>query len=117
MVIEDVATGRFLGNVALHVMAPELGEAMLSYGITREARGHGYTTRAVRLVCRWGFETARFQRLTAGTAPGNVASQRVLERAGFSREGLERSRLPGADGDRVDNVLWSLLPGDTSWTS
>ncbi|MFD0556043.1 RimJ/RimL family protein N-acetyltransferase [Stackebrandtia endophytica] len=117
MVIEDVETGRFLGNIALHVMAPELGEAMLSYGLTRQARGRGYTTRAVRLVCRWGFEVARFQRLTAGTAPGNIDSQRVLERAGFTREGLERSRLPGADGDRIDNILWSLLPKEMSWTS
>jgi RimJ/RimL family protein N-acetyltransferase len=51
-------------------------------------------------------------RLVSGTAPENVASQRVLERAGFQREGYERSRLPGVDGGRIDNVLFSLLPGE-----
>ena len=43
-------------------------------------------------------------RLVAGTAPDNVASQGVLQAAGFVQEGLARKRLPGADGRRVDDV-------------
>ena len=41
---------------------------------------------------------------------GNAASERVLERAGFTREGVVRS-LPVPDGRRVDKTLFSLLPG------
>ncbi len=42
-------------------------------------------------------------------APENPASQRVAERAGFTREGLLRAWLPTAEGRR-DSVLFSLLP-------
>ena len=42
---------------------------------------------------------------------GNAASERVLERAGFTREGIVRS-LPVPDGRRGDKTLFSLLPGE-----
>jgi RimJ/RimL family protein N-acetyltransferase len=44
--------------------------------------------------------------------PHNVGSQRVLEKAGFQREGYLRSRLPGLDGQRVDDVLYGLVAED-----
>jgi RimJ/RimL family protein N-acetyltransferase len=34
----------------------------------------------------------------------------VLERAGFEREGYQRSRLPGPDDTRIDDILYALLP-------
>jgi len=40
-----------------------------------------------------------------------MESERVLERAGFTREGVVRS-LPKPDGRRVDKTLFSLLPGE-----
>jgi RimJ/RimL family protein N-acetyltransferase len=42
---------------------------------------------------------------------GNIASERVLERAGFTREGVVRS-MPKPGGRRVDKTLFSLLPGE-----
>jgi len=46
--------------------------------------------------------------------PDNVASQRVLERAGFRREGYQRGALPGPAGTRIDDILYALLPTDLS---
>jgi RimJ/RimL family protein N-acetyltransferase len=51
------------------------------------------------------------QRLELTTAPDNVASQRVAERVGFTREGLLRGLVAANDGRR-DNVLFALLPAD-----
>ncbi len=42
---------------------------------------------------------------------GNPESERVLERAGFTREGVLRS-LPKRSGGRADMTLYSLLPGE-----
>jgi [ribosomal protein S5]-alanine N-acetyltransferase len=42
---------------------------------------------------------------------GNTASERVAERAGFTREGVVRS-MPKPDGRRIDKTLFSLLPTD-----
>jgi RimJ/RimL family protein N-acetyltransferase len=44
--------------------------------------------------------------------PTNLGSQRVLEKAGFTREAYLRSRLPGNDGRRTDDVQFALLAED-----
>ena len=66
----------------------------------------GFTTRAVNIVADWAFARVGIIRLIAGTAPDNVASHRVLERAGFEREGYHRGRLPGPNGTRIDDIQW-----------
>lgn len=100
--------GAFAGT--LGVFNTRLGrQAMIGYSVRPEFRGRGVATRAVRLACAWAFASG-FQRLVAGTAPDNVASQRVLGKAGFLRETVERSRFDGPDGTRVDDVLHVLFP-------
>jgi RimJ/RimL family protein N-acetyltransferase len=112
LVITDAATGAVAGDIGLYYQEPRTGQAMVGYTLLPEWRGRGYTTRAVRLLARWAFDQARIARLIAGTNPANVASQRVLERAGFRREGYQRGRLPGPAGSRTDDVLYALLPHD-----
>ncbi|WP_432979670.1 GNAT family N-acetyltransferase [Dactylosporangium sp. CA-233914] len=98
----------YLGEIALYYAEPVLKEAMIGYSLTPEARGHGYAARAARLVTDWGFDIG-MARMIAGTATDNVASQRVLEAAGYTREALQRERLPGPDGARIDNVAFAKL--------
>jgi RimJ/RimL family protein N-acetyltransferase len=112
LTIRDVPSGRFAGEISLYYGDLLGGEAMIGYGLARDWRGRGYATRAVRLLACWAFEQTAIARLIAGTAPENVGSQRVLERAGFVREGYLRSRLPGVGGTRIDDILYSLLPSD-----
>jgi len=86
---------------------------MIGYSVVREWRGRGYATCAARLVSDWAFDHCRIARVVAGTATGNAASQQVLLKAGFQREGYERSRLPGPRGEgRIDNVAFAKLPTD-----
>jgi RimJ/RimL family protein N-acetyltransferase len=110
LTIRDAATGAFAGLIGLYYGEPETGQAMIGYSMLPAWRGRGYTTRAARLLAGWAFSTAGILRLIAGTAPDNTGSQRVLERAGFIREGYQRSRLPGPAGTRVDDVLYALVP-------
>ncbi len=110
MVIRDAATGRFAGDIGLFQV--HLGQGMIGYSLIPEWRGRAYATRAARLVTDWCFDQVGLVRVVAGTAPDNVASQRTLEKAGFRREGYERSRLPGPDGTRIDNVAFALLATD-----
>ena len=65
----------------------------------------------MRLVARWGFDHLGLERITIFAAPGNPASQRVAEKAGFTREGVLRSYTRVKD-ERLDMVCFSLLPGD-----
>jgi RimJ/RimL family protein N-acetyltransferase len=108
-VIAEVRGGRALGMIALHLFAGDPGLAEVGYWLHRQARGRGAATTAVRLVAGWAFERLGIGRLSLQTAPENLASQRVAERAGFTREGVLRGWLATADGRR-DSVMFSLLP-------
>jgi RimJ/RimL family protein N-acetyltransferase len=82
--------------------------AEIGYFVGPEARGDGHATRAVRLLCDWGFEQLGLERIDLLAATGNGPSQRVAERAGFKREAVLRSYLVGKTG-RDDVILFSLL--------
>jgi RimJ/RimL family protein N-acetyltransferase len=60
-------------------------------------------------VALWAFAETGIARLIAGALPTNAGSQRVLEKAGFKREAYLRSRLPGPDGTRNDDIQFALL--------
>lgn len=109
--VRDAATAEYAGEISVDYQAPPLRQAMLGYGLLPAYRGKGYASRAVALVTRWVFGHTGIERLVAGTLVHNVASQRVLERAGFVREGEQRGLLPGAGGRR-DNVGFALLRDD-----
>jgi RimJ/RimL family protein N-acetyltransferase len=109
LVIADADDDSLIGAIGLRQPAPGVGD--VGYWLAAPARGRGLTTRALRLLCAWGFEELALARIQLHTLPGNVASERVAERAGFTREGLLRSYTE-MKGKRVDITMFSLLPGE-----
>lgn len=112
LVILDARTGTPAGDIGLYYQEPQTGQAMIGYSMLPAWRGRGYPSRAAQLVALWAFAETGVARLIAGTLPENTGSQRVLEKAGFRREGYLRSRLPWAAGQRVDDVLFALVAQD-----
>jgi RimJ/RimL family protein N-acetyltransferase len=100
-----------LGSISLHEVRLGQGCAAVGYWLSRQARGRGAATQAVRLLARWAFAELGLARLELTCSPDNEASQQVAERCGFSREGLLRSHVP-FKGARRDSVIYSLLPGE-----
>ena len=76
-----------------------------------EARGRGYGTQAQRLLARHLFAHSTVHRIWAGTEVGNLAEQRALEKAGFTREGITRA-TGWRDGAWRDGVIYSVLRTD-----
>ncbi|GAA5075835.1 RimJ/RimL family protein N-acetyltransferase [Thermocatellispora tengchongensis] len=107
LAIRDAATGAFAGHIQLMQIIPPLGQAMVGYSLLAEHRGKGFTTRAVNLLVEWAFAHTSLSRIIAGTNPDNTPSQRVLERAGFTREALIRGLIPGPGGTRLDDLQWA----------
>jgi RimJ/RimL family protein N-acetyltransferase len=99
-----------LGSMDMRIN--QFGTGHIGYWIAAEARGGGLCTRALRLISRWGFADRGLGRLELVTDPENHASQRVAEKAGFTREGVLRSHILHPDGRRRDSVMFSLLPGE-----
>ncbi|WP_250006421.1 GNAT family N-acetyltransferase [Actinoplanes sp. M2I2] len=106
MSIVDARSGSFAGQIALYYFQPHHREGMLGYGVLPAFRGRGYARRAVELVTKWAFTEARLQRVVAGTAVGNIASQKALQAAGFEVEARQLGMLPAPDGGRIDSVLY-----------
>ena len=84
----------------------EMGIALLP-----EARGHGHGTQAHRLLVRYLFAHTAVHRVEAATDVDNIAEQRALEKAGFTKEGVTRG-IGWRDGAWRDGVTYSLLRTD-----
>jgi ribosomal-protein-alanine N-acetyltransferase len=83
----------------------------LGYWIGAPYARQGYMTAAVRAVIPFVFDSLELHRLEAACLPANTASVRLLERTGFTREGLARRYLK-INGVWQDHVLYALLEGD-----
>ncbi|HEY2602848.1 MAG TPA: GNAT family protein [Thermoleophilaceae bacterium] len=108
LAIVDAADGALLGSVGLRLPQSSVGE--IGYWVAASARGRGVAPRAVRLLSAWAFDEYGYARIQIHTDPANAASQRVAESAGFTREGVLRS-YGVVKGERIDIVMFSLLPG------
>ena len=102
--------GRPVGSIALTDL--EHGNGMLRYWLLPEGRGRGLATHAVRLLASWAFGELGLGRLALYIEPENVASQALAVRCGFVREGLLRKLMKGRDGERIDLLLYGLLPDE-----
>ena len=107
--IYGTGSGSLLGTISVRFYRH--GNAEVGYDLFPRGRGRGIATRAVRLVAAWAFGELGVQRVELRVHPDNHASQRVAERAGFRREGVERSSRRLYD-ERHDCVVFSLLPSD-----
>jgi len=101
----------YAGAMDLRLSRTDPGRANVGFHCSPWARGRGWTAAALRLACRWGFDTLGLARIEWYAYAGNEASRRVAEKAGFVFEGIQRSRLLQR-GERRDAWVASLLPGD-----
>jgi RimJ/RimL family protein N-acetyltransferase len=110
MAITDPDGEQAIGSITLHALQPV--HWYIGYWMTPRSRGKGITTSAVRTFSRWAFaDYPDLVRLSLHTLPANVASQRVAEKSGFTREGVLRA-WDYASGTPEDVVMFSLLRRD-----
>jgi len=100
--------GRFLGGCGLNHIDRTHRFCNLGYWVRTSATRGGVATMAVRLAAEYAFKKTDLVRLEIVCATGNVASQRVAERAGAVREGVLRHRLL-IHGKPADAVMYGLV--------
>ena len=110
-IVDADDNGRVLGSTSLFALNWDHLRGEVGYWLGRDARGRGHVTRAVGLICRFGFDSLGLERIELYAGTGNPASQRVAERSGFVREAVVRSYLQGK-GERQDMVAFGLLRGE-----
>ncbi len=97
--------GTKIGYVA-HYLARKQHE--IGYGVIPSEQGRGYCTEAATMIVDYLFLTKNLVRIQADADRANVASQRVLEKVGFTKEGVLR-KVSFEQGGWRDAVLYSLL--------
>jgi len=81
---------------------------IIGYKLLPSERDKGYCTEAVKIILDYLFLSKNIVRIQAETNQRNIASQRVLEKAGFRREGLIRKSI-FVKGKWEDSLLYSIL--------
>lgn len=100
---------RLIGTISLfQVVRGSLQSAFIGYFLDRMQNGKGYATEAVRLITEYAFHELKLHRIEAGAMPHNLASIRVLEKAGFHKEGIAQKNVK-INGKWEDHQMLALL--------
>lgn len=103
---------RLVGGITLGNIRRGVGQSgQIGYWSGVNFAGQGYMSEALSLIIPFAFDRLRLHRLEAACIPHNVRSIRLLEKAGFQREGLLRSYLK-INGVWQDHLLYALLESD-----
>lgn len=106
--IEPADSGRLLGTCALWGINAQCRRAEIGYALAARAWGQGYMHEALAALLDYAFTDLNLNRLEVDTDARNERSARLLERLGFSKEGLFRERCI-VDGEVSDSAMYGLL--------
>lgn len=109
--IRELSTGRLVGCIRLNSIDKREATTIIGYELAKEAWGQGFATEALRAVVAHCHGAMQLRRLEAWTMAGNDASDRVLAKAGFRLEGVQREKMTHA-GRRFDRRLFARLATD-----
>ena len=112
--IEHKTEGGLCGLVEVRDIEREHSQAELSFWLAAEVWGQGYMSEVVQAVVRYAFEVLCLNRLYAYHMVRNPASGRVLEKNGFTQEGLLRQRVRKW-GQFEDVLQWAILRQDVGY--
>lgn len=105
--VELAESETLIGDVGVN-LADNLKQAEIGYTMATDHQGHGYATEAVRAVLDHAFKIQGLHRMSAECDLRNVRSARLLERLGFTREGLRRQHT-WIKREWTDDLLYGLL--------
>ncbi|MFC8502381.1 GNAT family N-acetyltransferase [Pedococcus sp. NPDC057267] len=103
--------GAVIGSAAVWTTSGEDRSGEMGYTLHPDYWGRGYGTDVATLLLQLGFNALGLERITATCDPQNLASVRVLEKAGLRQEGILRGHLL-ARGARRDSLLFARLMTD-----
>jgi len=104
-------TRKLVGAIRIGIREPEHRQGDIGYVIHHDLWGRGYATESLGRILRFGFEELSLERIRATADIRNIASWRVMEKAGMLREGvMRRHRL--IRGEWRDSVLYAAIAAD-----
>lgn len=113
-ILDALVGGEPVGRVTLSsVVRGAWHNANVGYWVARDHNGKGLATQAVREAVGFAFGEAGLHRVQAAVMPRNLPSIRVVEKAGFRREGLALNYLK-IHGVWEDHAIFAVTAEDAA---
>lgn len=107
LAIDETNSDGKLGSIGLKITNHQARMAEVGYLLKIEAQGKGIASEALALIKNYAFTTLRLNKLVASCSSGNIGSYKVLEKAGFLREGcLKQNTI--LNGKYIDDYVYGL---------
>ncbi len=106
----DALEGPIIGDLAFNnIVRGAFQSCHLGYKLDAAAQGQGYMSEALRCAISYAFDELLLHRIEANVMPHNLRSRRVVERLGFSAEGLARNylKINGTWEDHIHHVIFN----------
>ena len=110
-VILEKVYHQFAGVISLDLGERKYRKGEIWYKLLPAYWGQGFATEAVKAMIAFGFEQLLLHRIECGCSIHNIASFKVMEKAGMAREGIKRKVLPLDDGWH-DAYVYGILEDD-----
>jgi len=105
-------TDELIGNVTLsEILRGPLQSCYIGYYMDQQHNGKGYMTEAVILAVDFAFKELELHRIEAGVMPHNIKSMKVLEKAGFHKEGIAIRNVK-INGKWEDHQVLAIVGAD-----
>lgn len=106
--IERKGEGGIIGTIGFNAWNPKNKRAEIGYELHPDHWRRGYVSEALAKVLSYGFEAQDLNRIGAVVFPENEASNRLLQKAGFEKEGRLREYIC-QNGIAHDTYIYSML--------
>lgn len=105
------ARSEMIGTIGIFEIDEDNGLIELGFELKRKHWNRGYMRESIQSLVQAFFKTMRGHRIEAVVTPGNSASEKVLEKCGFVKEGTFRKR-DLIKGEYLDGIIYGLLEAD-----
>ena len=109
--LENRNNNHWMGLIGLQLRELKFRSAEVWFKILPANWGDGFATESLNRMLAFAFTELNLHRVEAGCATENMASARVLEKAGMDREGIKRKNLP-IRGQWADAYSYAILEED-----
>ncbi len=108
--IRETENGKIIGGIGLGV-EKKFNKAELGYWLNKNYWNKGSTSEAVKAIIEFGFEKLKLKRIFATHFDFNIASGKVMEKVGMTKEGVLKCHTQ-KDGQYQDHVLYAIINED-----
>lgn len=108
--IENKENSKFLGSISIGKAKKDKEVGVLGYWLGEEYWRNGYMSEALDRLLEFAFEKLELRRVQAEVYPENTASQKLLEKFDFKKEGVRRQGQKVKATEKVhDVIMYGLL--------